>query len=143
LIAVRILDKMSFLEQEIRIIKAHHEKWNGQGYPDGIAGSSIPFGARILAVADAFDALTSNRSYHKSRTSAEAVRILVDSAGYDFDPNVVKAMVSWIEQVSTPLGGMDLLKTKNLLDSIKKPDKSDKSELASEDLAVVAGVTEN
>jgi len=123
LIAVRILDKMSFLEQEISIIKAHHEKWNGQGYPDGIQGTSIPLGARILAVADAFDALTSNRSYHRSRTSAEAVRILVDSAGYDFDPDVVTAMVSWIEQVSAPLGGMDQLKPKHLLDSMKRPEK--------------------
>jgi putative nucleotidyltransferase with HDIG domain len=123
LIAVRILDKMSFLEQEISIVRAHHEKWNGQGYPDGIEATSIPLGARIIAVADAFDALTSNRSYHASRTSAEAVRILVDSAGYDFDPDVVTAMVSWIEQVSSPLGGIDQLTTKNLLDSIKKPDK--------------------
>jgi diguanylate cyclase (GGDEF)-like protein/putative nucleotidyltransferase with HDIG domain len=124
LIAVRILDRMTFLEQEIRIVKAHHEKWNGQGYPDGIAGTSIPLGARILSIADAFDALTSNRSYHKSRTSAEAVRILVDSAGYDFDPDVVTAMVSWIEQVSDPLGGMDQLKTEHLLDSIKKSEKA-------------------
>lgn len=138
LIAVRILDKMSFLEQEINIIRSHHEKWNGQGYPDGIAGSSILIGARILAVADAFDALTSSRSYHKSRTSAEAVRILVDSAGYDFDPDVVKAMVSWIEQVSEPLGGIDRITTKNLLDSIKKPGKSSKLELA-----VAACVTED
>ncbi|UCE48747.1 MAG: diguanylate cyclase [Phycisphaerales bacterium] len=131
LIAVRILDKMSFLEQEIKIVRAHHEKWNGQGYPDGIAGSSIPLGARIIAVADAFDALTSNRSYHKSRTCAEAVRLLVDSAGYDFDPDVVTAMMSWIEQVSNPLGGMDRLTTENLLDSIKKPDQSARLELAS------------
>jgi len=130
LIAVRILDKMSFLEQEISIVRGHHEKWNGQGYPDGIAGTSIPLGARILAVADAFDALTSNRSYHASRTSAEAVRILVDSAGYDFDPDVVTAMVSWIEQVSDPLGGINQITTKNLLDSVKKPDKDVMLELA-------------
>jgi putative nucleotidyltransferase with HDIG domain len=142
LIAVRILDKMSFLEQEIKIIRAHHEKWNGQGYPDGISGSSIPIGARILSVADAFDALTSNRSYHKSRTAGEAVRILVDSAGYDFDPDVVKEMVSWIEQVSSPLGGIDQLTTKVLLDSIKKPVKGANPELSSEGIAVAAGATE-
>ncbi|MHC4510903.1 MAG: diguanylate cyclase, partial [Planctomycetota bacterium] len=58
LIAVRILGKMSFLEQEIDIVRGHHEKWNGQGYPEGLSNSSISLGARILAVADTFDALT-------------------------------------------------------------------------------------
>ncbi len=117
LIAVRILDRMSFLEQEITIVRAHHEKWNGQGYPDGIANTSIPLGARIMAVADAFDALTSNRSYHKSRTPADAIRILVDSSGYDFDPEIVEVMVSWVEQVSSQLGGVDQLTPEDLLDS--------------------------
>ncbi|MHC4437084.1 MAG: diguanylate cyclase, partial [Planctomycetota bacterium] len=56
LIGVRILDKMSFLKQEVAIIRAHHEKWNGEGYPDGLSNTKIPIGARILAVADTFDA---------------------------------------------------------------------------------------
>ena len=132
LIAVRILDKMSFLEQEISIVRAHHEKWNGRGYPDGVAGTSIPLGARILAVADAFDALTSNRSYHKSRTPAEAVRILVDSSGYDFDPEIIQTMVSWVEQVSSQLGGVDQFTTEDLLDSKKPPDDNSMLELAAD-----------
>ncbi|GAI65208.1 unnamed protein product, partial [marine sediment metagenome] len=57
LIAVRILEKMTFLEQEIAIVRHHHEKWNGRGYPDGIPNTVIPLGARIMAVADTFDAL--------------------------------------------------------------------------------------
>ncbi|MHC4702319.1 MAG: HD-GYP domain-containing protein, partial [Planctomycetota bacterium] len=117
LIAVRILEKMSFLEQEVTIVRAHHEKWNGHGYPDRLANTSIPLGARIMAVADAFDALTSNRSYHKSRTPAEAARILVDSSGYDFDPEIVEIMISWLKQVSDRLGGIDRLTTDDLLDS--------------------------
>ena len=60
LIAVRILEKMTFLEQEIDLVRHHHEKWNGQGYPDKISGGAIALGARIMAVADTFDALTSN-----------------------------------------------------------------------------------
>lgn len=132
LIAVRIMDKMTFLEQEIGIVRAHHEKWNGQGYPDGVAGTAIPLGARILAVADAFDALTSSRSYHKSRTPAEAVKILVDSAGYDFDPEIVKTMVSWFEQVSNQLGGTDQPTPGGLLDSMRHPHKGAMLELAAE-----------
>ena len=116
LIAVRILDKMTFLEQEIAIVRHHHEKWNGQGYPEGLSNSSIPLGARIMAVADTFDALTANRHYHKPRPLAEAVEILVDSSGYDYDPRVVKGMVSWVKEVRSHLGKAQLT-SEDLLDS--------------------------
>jgi diguanylate cyclase (GGDEF)-like protein/putative nucleotidyltransferase with HDIG domain len=115
LIAVRILDKMSFLEQEIKIVRSHHEKWNGQGYPDGLLNTSIPIGARILAVADTFDALISDRAYHKSRTVAEALEILNDSSGYDFDPQVVNALVMWIEKVNNQHDGVEQLTPEDLL----------------------------
>lgn len=117
LIAVRILDKMSFLEQEIAIVRSHHEKWNGQGYPDGLANSDIPMGARILAVADTFDALTSCRSYHNSRPIAEAIKILVDSSGYDFDPKVVKALTLWIQKLHSRRNVADQLILQDLLAS--------------------------
>jgi diguanylate cyclase (GGDEF)-like protein len=104
LIAVRILEKMSFLEQEIAIIQNHHERWNGSGYPQGLSNTAIPLGARILAVADTFDALTSDRSYHKAISVDDALRILVDSSGYDYDPQVVKAMFTWVETLRSQLG---------------------------------------
>lgn len=104
LIAVRILEKMSFLETEISIVRHHHEKWNGQGYPDSLARTAIPLGARIIAVADTFDALTSNRAYHASRPIIEAMAMLKDSSGYEFDPTVVIAMVAWIDSVTKRLG---------------------------------------
>ncbi|MBN2271994.1 MAG: diguanylate cyclase [Sedimentisphaerales bacterium] len=104
LIAVRILEKMTFLEQEVELVRHHHEKWNGQGYPDGLSGSSIPLGARIMAVADTFDALTSTRSYRTSRSIGQAVTLLTDSAGYDFDQEAVGALVSWIDSVAKQLG---------------------------------------
>lgn len=117
LIAVRILGKMSFLEQEIGIVRSHHEKWNGQGYPDGLSNSAIPLGARIVAVADTFDALTSSRSYHNSRPVSEAIGILVDSSGYDFDPKVVEALVSWIHHVHNQRDNSDQFALEILLDS--------------------------
>jgi diguanylate cyclase (GGDEF)-like protein len=124
LIAVRILENMTFLEREIAMVRHHHEKWNGQGYPHSLSKTSIPLGARIMAVADAFDGLTSHRSYHNPRSLAEAMEILVDSSGYDFDPKVVKAMVSWVEQVRGELGRADQLMPEDLLDSQKHPDSS-------------------
>jgi diguanylate cyclase (GGDEF)-like protein len=102
-IAVRILEKMSFLEKEIPIVHHHHERWNGQGYPDGLARTAIPLGARIVAVADTFDALTSARAYHTSRSVAETLRILKDSAGYELDPTVVAAVAAWVENVGKQL----------------------------------------
>ena len=116
LIAVRILDKMTFLEQEVAIVRSHHEKWNGQGYPDGLSNTSIPLGARIMAVADTFDALTANRPYHKPRSVAKAVEILVDSSGYDYDTKVVKGIVSWVKEVRSQLGKAQLT-PEDLLDS--------------------------
>jgi HD-GYP domain-containing protein (c-di-GMP phosphodiesterase class II) len=104
IIAVRILEKMSFLENEIAIVRHHHEKWNGQGYPDGLARTAIPLGARIVAVADTFDALTSDRSYHTSRSVADALHLLKDACGYDFDLTVVVAMAAWVEEVARRLG---------------------------------------
>lgn len=120
LIAVRILDKMSFLEQEIAIVRAHHEKWNGQGYPDSLSKKSIPVGARVLSVADAFDALTSKRSYHDSISLDDALKNLVDSSGYDFDPKVVEGLVLWIEKIRNQLDKADQITTEDLLNDQKQ-----------------------
>ncbi len=103
-IAVRILEKMSFLEREIAIVRHHHEKWNGQGYPDGLARTAIPLGARVIAVADTFDALTASRAYHASRSVAQALRLLMDSAGYELDPDGVAALTAWFEALAKKLG---------------------------------------
>jgi diguanylate cyclase (GGDEF)-like protein/putative nucleotidyltransferase with HDIG domain len=103
LIGVRILEKMSFLDREVAIIRHHHEKWNGQGYPDRLTRTAIPLGARIIAVADTFDALTATRAYHAARTIADALGMLKDSAGYELDPEVVNAMAAWLQSVGQQL----------------------------------------
>jgi putative two-component system response regulator len=72
----------------------HHEKWNGQGYPQGLAEEQIPISARIMAVADVFDALCSMRSYKLAYTVDEAFAILLDSKGSHFEPALVDAMVA-------------------------------------------------
>lgn len=100
MIAVRILEKMSFLEREVMLVRHHHEKWNGQGYPDGLAKTAIPLGARVIGAADMFDALTAPRAYHAMRSVAEALRILTDSAGYELDPDVVDATVTWFGNIA-------------------------------------------
>lgn len=75
-------------------ILCHHEKWDGRGYPDGLAGSDISLAARIIAVADAYDAMTANRSYRKAMGREEALRQIAEEAGRQFDLDVAACFVN-------------------------------------------------
>jgi putative two-component system response regulator len=79
------------------IARSHHERWDGTGYPDGLAGEEIPIAARIVAVADVFDALVTNRPYRDALTEAEAIAEIESGKGSQFDPLVVEAFHRWRE----------------------------------------------
>ena len=81
------------------LILHHHERYDGQGYPDGLKGDEIPLGARIIAVADSADAMMSDRAYRKALTAAETIQELSRNSGKQFDPMVVKAMLEILEGV--------------------------------------------
>lgn len=87
----QILRGISFLEGAARVVAQHHEKWDGSGYPAGLAGEDIDICARIFSVADAFDAITSNRVYRKGKPYQAAAEELDEWAGKQFDPKVVEA----------------------------------------------------
>jgi putative nucleotidyltransferase with HDIG domain len=87
----QILRGIEFLEGAARVVAQHHEKWDGSGYPRGLRGEEIDVCARIFAVADAFDAMTSDRVYRRGRPYAEAAQELDDWAGKQFDGEVVAA----------------------------------------------------
>jgi len=89
-----ILAALAFLGDASRVVRAHHEHWDGTGYPDGLAGDEIPLGARILSVADAFVAMTSERPYRAALRPAEALGLLIAERGRAFDPRVVDAFVT-------------------------------------------------
>jgi response regulator RpfG family c-di-GMP phosphodiesterase len=74
-----------------RVVRSHHERWDGRGYPDGLAGEEVPLGARVFAVADALDAMTSDRPYRKAGRWEAAAAEILDQAGWQFDPRVVEA----------------------------------------------------
>ncbi|WP_435923715.1 HD-GYP domain-containing protein [Paenibacillus sp. DYY-L-2] len=82
----------------IDVIKYHHERWDGRGYPYGLKGEDIPLGARICAVLDAFDSMTSNIKYRRILTLSEARLELIRGAGSQFDPDIVHAMMRLSEQ---------------------------------------------
>jgi putative nucleotidyltransferase with HDIG domain len=83
------------------IIRNHHERWDGAGYPDGLKGEEIPFAARILCVADVYDALTTTRSYRPGLTHARAAEIMRASTG-QFDPDLLETFLNWAETADIP-----------------------------------------
>jgi response regulator RpfG family c-di-GMP phosphodiesterase len=89
-----IVRELGLSAEERSIIRHHHERWDGRGYPDGLARRDIPVLARIVAVADAFDSMTSGRAYRKAMLESWAIRELHDHAGKQFDPEVVEAFVA-------------------------------------------------
>ena len=98
--AVEMLRFLTFLKDAFPIIEHHHEHYDGKGYPSGLKGQQIPLGARILAVADAYDALTSERPYRPAMSNVQAVEILKGNAGTQWDPMVVETFLSVLEQSS-------------------------------------------
>jgi HD-GYP domain-containing protein (c-di-GMP phosphodiesterase class II) len=83
------------------IIRSHHERWDGTGYPDGLAGEAIPFSARILCVADVYDALTTTRSYRPGLNHDRAAQIMRESPG-QFDPKLLDTFLDWAQTADIP-----------------------------------------
>jgi ribonuclease P protein subunit RPR2 len=92
-IGEEIISEIAFLEPARALVRHHHERWDGGGYPDGLAGTEIPLVARVFALADALDALTSDRPYRSGVAIAEA-REVIESAEGQFDPEVLEAFAT-------------------------------------------------
>lgn len=96
--SVSILEPLKFLQEEKEIILHHHERYDGKGYPQGLKKDQIPLGARIIAVADSFDAMSSDRIYRKRLSKEIVTKELKDNAGSQFDPHLAKVFLSIIER---------------------------------------------
>jgi len=93
IIGERLCRPVGFLQGALPVIRHHHERWDGAGYPDGLAGEEIPILARIVSVADAFVAFTSDRPFRKAFTKGEVLSVLVGGAGSYWDPSVIWALL--------------------------------------------------
>src|SRR6185437_13483294 len=89
-----ILSLVEFPYPVVPIVRCHHESWDGSGYPRGVKGEDIPIGARILSVADCFDALTSDRPYRRALTDEAALDIIRERSGKMYDPRVVDTFIA-------------------------------------------------
>jgi HD-GYP domain-containing protein (c-di-GMP phosphodiesterase class II) len=97
-----ILQKLSIYKDSLGVVRHHHERYDGRGYPDGIKGEEIPLGARIVAVADSYDVMTSDRPYARARTVREGIEELIWCKGTHFDPVIVDAFVRVLERQYAP-----------------------------------------
>ena len=95
-----ILSSIDFPYPVVPIVRAHHENWDGSGYPAGLRGEQIPIGARIVSVVDCYDALTSDRPYRAARTQDEALQYILDNRGTKYDPAVVDAFVRVVKDIA-------------------------------------------
>ncbi|HEX2029343.1 MAG TPA: HD-GYP domain-containing protein [Nitriliruptorales bacterium] len=98
LIGVQVVSAVKFLGDAVNVIRSHHERWDGKGYPEGLAGEQIHIGARIFSVVDTFDAMTSERPYKKALPVAVAMEEIGRCAGTQFDPDVAREFVQLLEE---------------------------------------------
>jgi putative nucleotidyltransferase with HDIG domain len=107
-IGAQIVRGIEFLSQPVEVVRSHHERWDGRGYPDGLAGEQIPVAARVFAVADVLDALTTDRPYRPASPLVVARRMITEESGTQFDPRVVVAFNSiddaTFERVAAEIG---------------------------------------
>jgi HD-GYP domain-containing protein (c-di-GMP phosphodiesterase class II) len=97
-VGAEIVSGVSFLAAALPAIRSHHERWDGAGYPDRLAGEAIPLVARIVNAADTWDACTSNRPYQKAFTTEESLAIVARLRGAQLDPAVADALVAVVER---------------------------------------------
>lgn len=98
LFAYNLLKSIDYLKPALDIPHLHHEKWDGTGYPHGLSGENIPLPARLFAVVDVYDALTSDRPYRKAWSRENAIAYIHDQSGSHFDPDIVKIFLSYLQQ---------------------------------------------
>jgi response regulator RpfG family c-di-GMP phosphodiesterase len=116
-IGANIVGRLGLLTGEQKIILHHHERWNGKGYPGGLKGVSIPFLSRILAVADVFDAMASDRAYRKRLADEIVLETIREGAGVDFDGEVVEAFLSLYEKGELSTEGDTIAQTPVVMQS--------------------------
>jgi diguanylate cyclase (GGDEF)-like protein/putative nucleotidyltransferase with HDIG domain len=103
IVGAEILERVGFPYPVVPVVRHHHERWDGRGYPDGLRGDEIPITARILAIADCYDAVREERQYRRAMTRHEAIDLLRQGSNTTFDPNVVAAFLEHLDEFETEI----------------------------------------
>ena len=107
LVGAEILRPLRLGRKVSPIVRAHHERWDGRGYPDGLAGEAIPIGARIVSVVDAHDAMTHDRPYRQRLSEDEAVNELLRNRGTQLDPELIDLFIANLGRIDGQSDGAD------------------------------------
>jgi putative nucleotidyltransferase with HDIG domain len=118
---IDIVSRSSWLEEAAKIVEAHHEKFDGSGYPRRLSGNDIPLGARIFAIADVFDALTSVRPYKSAMSLQETMTILNQGAGSHFDPDLLAAFAKLAPDLHARFGGKEDVSVEEAARQLTRP----------------------
>jgi putative nucleotidyltransferase with HDIG domain len=97
-VGAQILGRVDFPYPIVPVVRHHHERWDGKGYPDGLSGETIPLTARILSVVDCFDAVREDRQYRRGLTREEAIKLIMEGSGTQYDPRVVGTFVTHLPE---------------------------------------------
>jgi diguanylate cyclase (GGDEF)-like protein/putative nucleotidyltransferase with HDIG domain len=103
IVGAEILERVGFPYPVVPVVRHHHERWDGRGYPDALRADEIPITARILTLADCFDSVREDRQYRKAMTRDEAIAVLKEGSGTVFDPNVVETFLDHLEEFETEI----------------------------------------
>jgi diguanylate cyclase (GGDEF)-like protein/putative nucleotidyltransferase with HDIG domain len=103
IVGAEILERVGFPYPVVPVVRHHHERWDGRGYPDGLRGDEIPITARILMVSDCFDAVREDRQYRKAMTREEAIALLKDGSGTFFDPTVISTFLDHLNEFESEI----------------------------------------
>ena len=112
--SIELLIPLNLSPNIISYIQHHHERFDGTGYPDGLAGDRIPLGARIIAISDSYDSMTSDRPYRKLLSNGEAKNELLKYAGKQFDPNLVSIFLDVLKEIEEVFLVKDHLKAPSI-----------------------------
>jgi len=103
IVGAEILERVGFPYPVVPVVRHHHERWDGRGYPDGLRGDEIPMTARILTLSDCFDAVREHRNYREAMTREQALEMLKEGSGTVFDPNVVRTFLEHLDEFETEI----------------------------------------
>jgi putative nucleotidyltransferase with HDIG domain len=106
IVGAQILGRVEFPYPVVPVVRHHHERWDGQGYPDGLAGEAIPLTARILTVVDCFDAVREDRQYRRGLTREEAIALIMSGSGSQYDPRIVGTFITHLPEFEAEIQAM-------------------------------------
>ena len=145
-IGAEILSQVPFDFPVVDVVLSHHERWDGRGYPNGLKGEDIPIGGRIIAIVDVFDALTSNRPYRRAMSCDEAMEILSEGAGKQFDPALVQCFLKVLPELWPQVEAEEVENRRQVAERALEPDRPPSALVqigqAAAEMAAVCGVAE-